>query len=435
MIPEANANTDERQTIEQGQPPPAPPPDTIEAHREAPPPTTPPPTPPRGRLAASVQRMPPGGRWALGIALTFVAGFAWLLPMSHVSFVVVGALVLAAGVVFSTWWAVPLLAAVLTIGGWVASWVANQISPSPEGGEVFGFFIVLGVIPGLAFLLIATAFGRQRGISSVIQERVDAAPTSQWLPAISLVAGGGFLAGVFTILFGLGGGGGGLSIFFAVLVLLATTCLAVGIRLHSWLGLIVASVVYVAVAVLSEMLLWGPAHVSATILAFVSYIVVPAVVFSAIGTIIGQRRQLGQGQSQQRAIAGVFASPWIPAIGLAVVSGYFAGLLGFGGLQDFVLPNGLVLLSPMLISLACLLSSWLLRSWWGLIAVPAAYVAFAALTNGYFMTGQLGLDFGLFGIFIVLPAVVMSIIGTAIGMYTTSRGGPHPHYGQPATTA
>ncbi len=360
--------------------------------------------------------------------------------MPHVSFVVLGALVLVAGFVLSTWWAVPLLASATALGCWLSVFVFTQMNPGPGSGEALAFFVILGVLPGLAFLLIGTAIGSQRGISSVPLGRTQVqvfagVPASQWIPAISLVLGGGFLAGALSILLALGGGVNiGTITFFAGLVLLATSCLAASIRLHSWLGLIVASVVYIAVAVLSEMLFWGVTHVSATILTFVSYIMVPAVVFSAIGTIIGQRRQRGIGWSQ-RTLAGVLASPWVPAIGLAVVSGYFAGLLGFGGLGDFVLPNGLVLLSPMLISLACLLSSWLLRSWWGLVAVPAVYVACAALTNGYLMTGQPGLDFGLFSIFIVLPAVAMSAIGTAIGMYTTSRGGPHPHYAQPATTA
>ncbi len=258
------------------------------------PPTTPstPPAPPRNRLVTSIQRMPPGGRWALGAGLAFVAGLAWVLfwlpqapYLTFVGILVMAVCAVGAGFVLSTWWAVPLQGVAATVGGWVAGVLVQLAPPVPEGGEAFGWF-VLAVAPLLAGMLLGTALGQWSGIAMVSPGRareivIGGVPRNQWVPAISLVFGGGLLVGLFPL-------GGGLNPFALIPILFAPTCLAASWLLRSWWGIIAPPVVYVAFAALTLLLLRGMESFNA--LDFALYIVLPAVVMSVIGTVIGMSR-------------------------------------------------------------------------------------------------------------------------------------------------
>jgi hypothetical protein len=75
------------------------------------------------------------------------------------------------------------------------------------------------------------------------------------------------------------------------------------------------------------------------------------------------------------------------------------------------------ILYAIVIAATCLLAGWLLRSWWGCVVVSIAYLcgfALAILPSG--VSTVVG-----FVLYIVLPAVVMSVIGTVIGMQRARR--------------
>ncbi|MGE5333777.1 MAG: hypothetical protein ACM3N4_03680, partial [Nitrososphaerota archaeon] len=69
-------------------------------------------------------------------------------------------------------------------------------------------------------------------------------------------------------------------------------------------------------------------------------------------------------------------------------------------------------------ALACLAAGWLLRSWWGLAATVIVYLAASALLWFFAIVGVGDVQAWLvaFPLYAVLPAVVMSAIGTAIGI-------------------
>jgi hypothetical protein len=104
---------------------------------------------------------------------------------------------------------------------------------------------------------------------------------------------------------------------------------------------------------------------------------------------------------------------WALGIGLAVFGGLAWFVFGFllGGLADLLVAVPAVM---------CLVAGWLLRSWWGLVAAALVYVAVSALVWVLFVRpGPLPVELALyeFARYVMLLAVVMSAIGTAIGMY------------------
>lgn len=114
-------------------------------------------------------------------------------------------------------------------------------------------------------------------------------------------------------------------------------------------------------------------------------------------------------------------------LGLAVLGGLCWFIFGWG----YVNGNTLVGILAILPTLMCLVAGWLLRSWWGLVAAPLVYVAisaflWAALSIGNPATGE-------FALYVVLPAVVMAAIGTAIGRYRARRAEQPPQHRQMAT--
>jgi len=97
-------------------------------------------------------------------------------------------------------------------------------------------------------------------------------------------------------------------------------------------------------------------------------------------------------------------------LGLAVLGGLSWIFFGFG----IVNGNLLVIVLAAVPALSCLAAGWLLRSWWGLIASALVYIAISAPLWFRLQIGspQTSADFVLY---VVLPAAVMSLIGTAIG--------------------
>lgn len=331
MIPaEVHPNLDEQQVTEQGETPgepllvapPIPPTGMPAAREDAPPTATAPPAPP-SRLAAGVQRLSPGGRWALGLGLAFLSGLTFLLSPyisgiglfgSAIAVVVMFLLALAAGFVLSNWWSVLALAVAAAAGGWAGGWVFVQLSP---GGDVeginglqavsvvFSIFALLTLVPLILFLLGGVGLGREQRLTLEPPHALSAREiqVSRWIAALAPVVAAGYFAPtvgyipgmqgdvVFTIS----------AIFYAVV--LAASCLLAGWLLRSWWGLVVAPVAYAGVAILATLVLpwfggggdWGVWPVG-----FALYIVLPAIVMSAIGTAIGMYRDRRAGPPPQQ---------------------------------------------------------------------------------------------------------------------------------------
>lgn len=115
-------------------------------------------------------------------------------------------------------------------------------------------------------------------------------------------------------------------------------------------------------------------------------------------------------------------------LGLAVLGGLSWLIFGYG----IVNGNLLVLLLAALPALTCLAAGWLMRSWWGMVAASLVYIAVSAplwhaLSIGAPATTP---DFALY---VVLPAVVMSLIGTTIGRSRARRAELPPPHGHLAT--
>ncbi len=103
-------------------------------------------------------------------------------------------------------------------------------------------------------------------------------------------------------------------------------------------------------------------------------------------------------------------------IGLGLGSAAIGGLswIFFGyGIRN---GNLLLFVLALLPALWCLAAGWLLRSWWGLIAAALVYIAVSAPLWYALRIDDPAMTFD-FALYVVLPAVVMSAIGTAIGMY------------------
>ena len=248
--------------------------------------------------------MPSAGRWALGLALAFLSGAAFLVSpwMSNLPYAV-GALAvavmlvlaLAAGFVLSSWWAVLALAVVTAIGDWVGGWVVAQVSPGSigaTGGAVsaasglFVWFAVLGLGPLILILLAGVGLGKRQGIALGQPHALSAgeAEVSRWLAAIGPLIAAGYLAPNLAYI-----QGDVVRIFSGILwaVALAASCLLAGWVLRSWWGFVAAPVVYTGVAALAGQMFGGVGGGNVWLVGFALYILLPAVVMSAIGTAIG----------------------------------------------------------------------------------------------------------------------------------------------------
>jgi uncharacterized BrkB/YihY/UPF0761 family membrane protein len=120
---------------------------------------------------------------------------------------------------------------------------------------------------------------------------------------------------------------------------------------------------------------------------------------------------------------------WLLALGLALVGGFLA-IVVMLLIATFSM-GALAILAAIVVASTCLAAGWLLRSWWGLTATAVVYVAVAAVM--WYLVGGGSIFSVEFALYFVLPAVVMSAIGTVVGMYQAGQRGKHPQYGQPAS--
>lgn len=107
---------------------------------------------------------------------------------------------------------------------------------------------------------------------------------------------------------------------------------------------------------------------------------------------------------------------WALALVLTVLGGLSWVIVGLGLAGSIMSGNTLmVIVFAGLPALTCLAAAWLLRSWWGLGAAAVVYVAVTAVM--WPLVGAATILSSEFALYVVVPAVVLSVIGTAIGMY------------------
>ena len=150
----------------------------------------------------------------------------------------------------------------------------------------------------------------------------------------------------------------------------------------------------------------------------------PLIVMLFAGVGLGKRQGLTQSRTYELFPREVAVSRWIAAIAPLVAAGYLApNVVYIQGDAVSILTGSIF---AIVLAATCLLAGWLLRSWWGFVLVPVVYAGVTFLTSIGF-SGLGGIDWAFwtrgFALYIVLPAVVMSAIGTAIGMYRARRGG------------
>lgn len=426
------------------------------------------PTPFSSAIESRLRRMPSAGRWVLGIGLAFLSGLGFLSSMSGPVFVVAPgipvvvmcAIALAAGFVLSSWWAVPALVATACAGGTVAGWVVNQvylpvnwISLDPGGlrSEVQFFFILLAGLPLIIFLLAGTALGIRSGMAlerlseplppsapsaapPPVQPRSRLAASIQRIPLSgrwTLGLGLAFLSGLAVLIAPYANASNSSPTLTAGgLIVMCMLALAAGLVLSSWWA---APMLAFAASASGLMVSWGltrtlPGEAGGEMGAiewFATVALGPLIAFLLAGISIGKQQLITL--EQPRALNGgeAAASAWIVAIGMMIAAGYLAGITGVaytGGSTVFRVLFGI--LNAIVIAAVCLLAGWLLRSWQGFVATPLVYAGVAALMAFRFGNGGVGLLpvlTGGFVLYIVLPAVVMSAIGTASGMLRVRR--------------
>lgn len=313
---ETRLDSDERQgTVAEERPPllsdeglPTRMPEAVETRPEAPSVATPP-TPPPGGLAASIQRMSPGWRWALGLALAFLSGVSFLFgPYTSnygsavfiTAIALMFALALAAGFVLTNWWAALALAVAGAAGGVAGTALLLFMNPNTAGGgmpdatSIFlasGWFAILGLGPIIALLFAGVGLGKTQGLTlgqaPALSEREK--QVGRWVAAIAPLIAAGWLAPNVAYI-----QGDAVSILTGSIyaVVLAAPCLLAGWLLRSWWGFALAPVVYAGVAAIWLQMQSGAglAGLSGLPSGFFIYILLPAVVMSAIGTAIGMYR-------------------------------------------------------------------------------------------------------------------------------------------------
>lgn len=122
-------------------------------------------------------------------------------------------------------------------------------------------------------------------------------------------------------------------------------------------------------------------------------------------------------QSEERGPTG---GQWFLALGLTLLGGLSWFIFGWGLVGGLSL---IAVLAAVLPAVTCLVAGWLLRSWWGAAAAAGVYVVVSALLWFLAIVGMGDVQAWTVGfpLYVVLPAVVMAAIGTAIGMYGDAR--------------
>lgn len=276
---------------------------------QAEPPIEAPPIPPRGGIVARIQRMPPGGRWALGLAFAFLsATVLWSLSgafmFSHsVAFLGALALALAAGVVLPSWRAGIALVGAMIAGGAVGSIALAVFSPGGVEGQTgitailiaLAFFALVKLTPLIILAVAGIGLGKTLGLTLGQPHALSTreATTSRWIAALFPVIAAGLLAPQLGNLPGMLGmqnpSAGALELMpgIAYAIALSLACLLAGWLLRSWLGFLITVIVYVAAATLIFTSGMGGGILLFASLGVWLYIVLPAAVMSAVGTLLG----------------------------------------------------------------------------------------------------------------------------------------------------
>ncbi len=284
-------------------------------------------------------------------------------------------------------------------GGGIVAWLQRM----PLGGR-WGLGLALAFLSGMAVLLsVYVGFG------------VPVTPAALGFAALFLLA----LAAGFV-----------LSDWWAVLAL--TVAAAAGSFVAAWVNVLVSGGGS-GREVLGNILF--------TFMAFAVLESWTAILFLLAGVGLGKLYGITLGQPHALSANEATVSLWIAALAPMIGAGYHAATVRFiPGEQFGVGFTVSMVLYAVVLSATCLLAAWLLRSWWGLGVAPVVYVGMAALASmlpwfGGGVTDWTGWIGG-FLLYIVLPAVVMAAIGTAIGMFRGGqRGqiGQRPPYGRLAT--
>jgi len=206
-------------------------------------------------------------------------------------------LVLATGFVLSSWWAMVPAAIAAAAGAFVGSWILVQIMPAgwAEGSTgwgavevLLGFAAVFGTIP--FFCLLAAGVG----MSKYLQSQAASARKVKvnWIVALCPVIAGALLTpqlGNMLSLIVMQPTGGVLGLLPGILsaIMLAATCLLAGWLLRSVKGFLVTPLVYAGTALVSIFVESGFSLAGFVVPLVVFYVLLPAVVMSAIGTAIG----------------------------------------------------------------------------------------------------------------------------------------------------
>lgn len=119
---------------------------------------------------------------------------------------------------------------------------------------------------------------------------------------------------------------------------------------------------------------------------------------------------------------------WALSLSLPILGGLSWFLFGWSVAWGNALIATLASIAP---AVTCLVAGWLLRSWWGLVATVAVYMAVSALIWGLFVVGPGDLQAWAltFPLHVALPGLVMAAIGTIAGRYSAGRRGQRPSFG------
>ncbi len=299
--------------------------------QDAPPPATPP-APPGSGIVAWLQRMPLGGRWALGLGLALLSGFiavAWPSGWSGINYVLMLALALAAGITLTNWWAALALDAVTMAGAFVGMWVNVQVAPGQTilgltGMDAvlswFAFWAVFSVLPLLILFLGGVGLGKTLGLSLGRPHTPSAgeATASRWIAALAPALVSGYLAFNYSSVIQVDPTAlaQGRNVWTSVVSLLialvfSATCLLAGWLLRSWWGALAATIAYAGPPFV--MFVWSGGYgvgklAGWLVIRFTLYILLPAVVMSVIGTVLSMRSASRGGERQQRPQAGLLAT-------------------------------------------------------------------------------------------------------------------------------
>lgn len=114
-------------------------------------------------------------------------------------------------------------------------------------------------------------------------------------------------------------------------------------------------------------------------------------------------------------------------LGLAILGGLSWLFFGFGIRSG----NQLLIVLSLLPALWCLAAAWQLRSWWGLAAVTLVYALVAAPLWHALSIDAPTTTFD-FVLYVLVPGVIMSAIGTAVGRSRARQAELPPPHGHPA---